>query len=211
MRNQRKPRAERKPRAKKKPLPTPEEEAANTRQCIATRELLPKEAMIRFVVGPDDVVVPDLANKLPGRGMWVKASREAVAEAAAKRLFSKAAKKQVQLPESLVGQVEMLLRKRVLEALAMARKAGLLVNGHEKVLKVLVSNEGACLLHADDAGENGVRELNNKARELPIFQCFSRDELSQVTAHPNPVHVVLKKGGPAEYFITHARRFTGFS
>lgn len=183
----------------------------NVRQCIVTRELLPKQQLIRFVLDPNATVTPDLACKLPGRGIWVKADMASVAQAVAKQLFSRAAKRQVKIPEGLAGRVEQLLAKRALDALAMTRKTGNLVAGYEKVRSCLESGRAACLLHADDAGEDGAKSLNAKAQGLPVFTCFSREQLGQVTARDNATHIALTESGMTAFFIREARRFTGFS
>ncbi len=187
------------------------QQAENTRQCIVTREVLNKAALIRFVLDPQGVVTPDLSCKLPGRGMWVKADLASVAQAAAKQAFSRAAKQQVKVPEGLAARVEQLLAARALNALALARKAGLVIAGYEKVLAALLSGKAVCLIHASDAGSDGVRGLNAKAEGLEILQCFSRDQLSQVTGRENATHLVLLSGGASAFFIDEARRFTGFS
>src|SRR5690606_9841415 len=103
------------------------------RSCIVTREVLPKEALLRFVVAPDGTAVADLTGKLPGRGLYVTCSRLLVAEAIAKRLFSKAAKEQVSVPDGFLDRLEGQLRQRVADALSMARKAGQAITGFEKV------------------------------------------------------------------------------
>lgn len=181
------------------------------RQCIVTRELLPKQQLIRFVLDPNRMVTPDLACKLPGRGLWVKADMASVAQAVAKQAFSRAAKGQAKIPEGLAARVEQLLAKRALDALGLARKAGLVVAGYEKVRSLLEAGDACCLLHAADAAEDGTKALNVKARGLPVFTCFTRDQLSQVTARENATHLALKHGGAADFFIVEASRFAGFS
>lgn len=191
--------------------PSPHNDDENTRQCIVTRELLPKEQLIRFVVGPEGMVVPDLACKLPGRGLWVKATMANVIEAAVKQAFSRAAKKPVKAPPGLAGQVEQLLRKRALDSLSMARKAGLAVSGFEKVRELIKSGEGACILHAADSKGEAVRGMDAEGDSLTIFRCFDRAELSQVMGRDNAVNVGLARGPAATFFILNARRFAGFS
>lgn len=183
----------------------------NTRQCIITRELLPKQQLIRFVLSPDGVITPDLACKLPGRGLWVKCDMASVAQAIAKQAFSRAAKESVRIPEGLAARVEQLLAKRALDALSMARKAGNVIAGYEKVRTALEAGKAVCLLHASDAGADGMKGLNAKARDIPIFTHFTRDQLCQITARENATHLVLTEGGASVFFIDEARRFAGFS
>ena len=192
-------------------MPEPDDRNDNTRQCIITRELLPKQQLIRFAVSPDGTLTPDLSCKLPGRGMWVKADMASVAQAVAKQAFSRAAKQQVRIPEGFVARLEALMRRRALDALSMARKSGCVIAGFEKVRATLESHKAACLLHASDAGADGMKGLNGKAQGLPIFTQFTRDELGQVTARENATHIVLTPSGATAFFIDEARRFAGFS
>ncbi|MBS4010155.1 MAG: DUF448 domain-containing protein, partial [Roseovarius sp.] len=94
------------------------------RKCIATAEVQPKHGLIRFVIGPEGQIAPDLAEKIPGRGIWVAADRAALEKAANKGLFARAAKQTVQVPEGLVDQVEALLVRRVIDLISLARKGG---------------------------------------------------------------------------------------
>ena len=94
------------------------------RRCIATGDHAPKTGLIRFVVGPEGEVVPDLLNRLPGRGIWVSADRAALEKAAGKGLFSRAAKAAVKVPDGLVARVEQALAARVVELISLARRAG---------------------------------------------------------------------------------------
>src|SRR5579871_5287276 len=107
--------------------------AATERLCIATRQVRPVGALIRFVIGPDGAVVPDLKRRLPGRGVWVTARRQAVAEAVRRRLFGRGLKAEVRVSPELPDAVERLLEQSALNALSIARKAGLVVHGFAKV------------------------------------------------------------------------------
>ena len=114
------------------------------RRCIATGETQPRGGPIRFVVGPDATVVPDITGKLPGRGMYVSADRDALELAVKRRLFSRAAKMQVTAPEDLAQQVHDLQARRVIELIAMARKAGQAVAGYEKTRDWLRNGAESC-------------------------------------------------------------------
>jgi uncharacterized protein len=178
------------------------------RQCIVTRQVKPDVEMIRFVVGPARQLVPDITGRLPGRGIWVSAARLNVAEAVAKRLFSKSAKQPVTIPDDLMTQIETLLRRRMVEALHLARKAGQLLSGHDRVAEALAKGQVALLLHAADASMDGVRKL--KAGEVPDYKGFSRDELSEITGRENSVHVAVLEGPAGAFFIAQLRRFALF-
>ncbi len=179
-----------------------------TRTCIVTREEKPKAALIRFVLSPEGKLVADLAAKLPGRGVYVTCSKLLVAEAIAKRLFSRSLKEQVQIPEGFLATLEGLIARRVLEALSMARKAGQVVTGFEKVEAACKKGEVEALLHAYDAGEDGVKKLGFYSG--PVFQNLSREQLSPVLGRENAVHVAITHGAASQFFIGEARRFALF-
>ena len=120
--------------------------------------------LIRFVAGPDGAVTPDVARKLPGRGLWVAADRASVDAAARKGLFARAAKARLIAPPDLADQVEALLRRRLLAALGLARKAGVLASGFEKALATVVAGKAAFLVEAADGAADGRRKLLSAAR-----------------------------------------------
>lgn len=178
------------------------------RTCIVTRVAHPKAELIRFVIGPNHQLVPDLAGKLPGRGIYVACSKLLVAEAIAKRLFSKAARAQVHIPDGLTATLEQLLARRVAEALSLARKAGQVVSGFEKVEAACKSGKVEALVHAEDAGEDGLKKLAFYTG--PTFGNLPRSLLCEVLGRENAVHVAVTHGAAASFFIAQARRFTLF-
>lgn len=180
----------------------------HTRTCIVTREEKPKAGLIRFVLSPEGKLVPDLAGKLPGRGVYVTCSKLLVAEAIAKRAFSRSLKEQVHIPDGFLATLEGLMARRVLEALSMVRKAGQVVTGFEKVESACKKGEVEALLHASDAGEDGVKKLGFYTG--PVFQNLTREQLSGVVGRENAVHVVITHGAAAQFFIGEARRFALF-
>ncbi len=183
-------------------------ESEPERCCIVTREVKAKDDLIRFVVGPNQQLVPDVAGKLPGRGIYVSASKLLVAEAIAKRLFSKAAKEQVMIPDGLLATLELQMARRMAEALSMARKAGQVITGFEKVEAELKKGSVEALIHADDAGEDGIKKLSFYTG--PIFSNLPRSLLSEVLGRENAVHAVVTNGAAAPFFIMQARRFALF-
>lgn len=132
------------------------------RTCAVTRAHRQPEDLIRFVRSPDGIIVPDLATRLPGRGVWVSLDRGAVEAAARQNVFARSLKRQVSVPEDLAGQVERLLRRRCQEALAIANKAGLVVAGFAKVEAALDKGIVLALVHASDAAEDGQGKLDRK-------------------------------------------------
>lgn len=183
---------------------------APERRCVASGESGPAEAMIRFVIDPEGRVVPDLAGRLPGRGVWVGADRDRLERAVAKSLFARAAKRPATAPDSLVGDVERLLARRVVDAIAMARKAGLAATGFEKVRERLKKGRAAVLLEARDASEQGRGKLAPLARGVEVVGCLDRDELGLAFGRDFVVHAALEQGGAAERVVKEARRLSGF-
>ena len=180
------------------------------RRCVATGESAPAEGMIRFVIDPEDRVTPDLAGKLPGRGVWVGARREYLEKAVGKKLFSRAIKRQVTAADSLIEDVERLLARRVTDAISMARKAGLAVTGFEKVKARLKSGGAAVLLEARDASEQGKAKLAPLAGGAEVIECLNKDELGLAFGRDFVVHAALDDGGAAQRVILEAKRLAGF-
>jgi predicted RNA-binding protein YlxR (DUF448 family) len=170
--------------------------------------------LVRFVAGPQGQVTPDLARKLPGRGIWVAASREAVGTAAKKGLFARAAKAKLIAPPGLADQVEALLHSRLLAALGLARKAGELTFGFERVLAVLGQGKAAWLIEASDGAEDGRRKLAAAARRAPsqprVLATFSSSELSLALGAPNVIHTAFLAGRGAERWTVDVERLAGF-
>ena len=173
------------------------------RRCIVSGEVGPRETLIRFVIGPEEAVVPDLGERLPGRGMWVTSTREAVETAIRKGLFAKAAKTKAVAADSLADDLEALLAKRAASALGLARKAGALVTGYEKVLAEIAAGRLAILIEARDGSEDGMRKLAGalKSRyaalnrpEPPILKPLWGDEMDLALGRANVVHAALTQG-----------------
>lgn len=166
--------------------------------CFVLRETKPKTDLLRFVAGPDGLVYFDVAEKLPGRGMWISADKDALEKAIAKKLFSKGLEVAVTIPDDLEQQVVSQLKSRVLSLMSLARRAGALVFGYESVKKALNGGLAVMAFEADDASERGKDKLFH-FENLPIYTFFSREELGQVTGQAAAVHVgILKSKVAAE-------------
>lgn len=182
------------------------------RRCIVTRAPRPKDELIRFVLGPDGTIVPDLKEKLPGRGCWLTAAHDTVAEAVKRKAFGRALKAEAKAPEALAGQIDRLLAEAALAFLAMTNKAGEVVFGHSKVEEALAKGRVLALLHAEDAAEDGCRKLDGKARGatggrgIPAICTFKSDELSLASGRTNVIHAALIQGGAARKFLAAASR-----
>jgi predicted RNA-binding protein YlxR (DUF448 family) len=183
------------------------------RRDIVTGEVMPEERLIRFVAGPDGVV-PDLARKLPGRGMWVEATRAAVESAARKGGFSRSAKAKLVAAPDLADVVEGLLFKRVLDGLGLARRAGDITFGFEKAAAAIQSGKVAWMVEASDGAQDGRRKLLQVARrnEKPprMLGVFSGDELSLALGLGNVIHLVFLAGRGADRWTQDVERLSGF-
>ncbi len=171
------------------------------RSCIVTREAMPVDALIRFVVAPDGEVVPDLRRRLPGRGVWVTATADKVATAERKHLFTKAFDSPVKDVPGLSGRVEDLLRQAAIAALSLARKAGLAVTGFAKVEAALAQGGVAALIHAAEARADGIAKLDGAARRhaaggqaIPVIRLYTGEQLDLAFGRPNVVHAALLVG-----------------
>jgi predicted RNA-binding protein YlxR (DUF448 family) len=184
------------------------------RRDIVSGEVREEARLIRFVAGPDGVVVPDLARKLPGRGLWVAADRASVETAAARSLFARAAKAKLTAPADLADQVERLLRQRLLSGLGLARKAGELTFGFERVLAAIGAGKAAWLVEASDGSEDGRRKLLAAARrsERPprVLTAFNSGELGLALGGENVIHTAFLAGRGAERWTSDVERLSGF-
>lgn len=180
------------------------------RRCIVSGETGSPETLIRFVLSPDGVVTPDLAEKLPGRGIWVTATREAVEMAAKKKLFSRAARAQAQVPDGLADLVERLLAARLVDAVAMCRKAGLAVTGFEKVKARLKSGPAAALMGAADGSDQGQARLRGMAGDAALIRCLASAELGLAFGREFVIHAALDEGGATRRVLREAKRLSGF-
>jgi predicted RNA-binding protein YlxR (DUF448 family) len=185
------------------------ERDGSERRCIATGEVRPKAGLIRFVVGPGDVIVPDLMGKLPGRGIWVSADRAALEQAVKKRLFARGAKQAVTLPDDLIARVEAGLLRRVTEGLALARKAGDAIAGYEKVKGWLDSGEAVVLIQASDGSERGKSKLRPPPGEGTYIGCLTSDELGLAFGREHVIHGALRAGGLTTRVVEDAAKLAG--
>lgn len=179
------------------------------RRCIATGEVQPKRGLIRFAVSPDGQIVPDVLEKLPGRGIWVAAERDALTQAVDKKLFARGAKQAVQVRETLVDDVEALLAKRLIDGISMARKAGKAVAGYEKVKDWLGREEARILFQATDGSERGKSKLHPPGGRGSFFEVLTASELGLSFGRERVIHAALGFGGLTERIREDAIRLSG--
>ena len=188
------------------------------RTCALTRELNPVAEMIRFVVGPAGDAVPDVRRKLPGRGIWVTATRDAIEDATKRNVFARGFKRDVRIAPDLAAQTEQLVERAALDALAIAGKAGTVVTGFSKVESVIGGDDILALIHAADASDDGKRKMAaalhrntaGKSREIALIDVFTGTQLDLALNRPNVVHAALLAGPGSETFLARAARLTRF-
>jgi len=183
--------------------------------CAVSREVRPIEELIRFVVSPQGEVIPDLKRKLPGRGLWVSASRRTVAEAVRRHQFSKGFKRDVRVAATLPADTEALLVRSATEALAMAAKAGQVVSGFAKVEGLLEQGKAEALLHASDGAADGIRKLDAIAGQrsrnigespvLAIVTVLTSAELDLALGRSNVIHAALLAGPASKTFLSRCQ------
>ncbi|WP_051660936.1 RNA-binding protein [Bosea sp. 117] len=185
-----------------------------TRFCIASRTVRPVDQMLRFVVAPDGMVVPDLGSRLPGRGAWVEATRTALAEAIRRKAFGRAFRGKGRVEPALPELVDSLLEKDAFAALGFANKAGRLVTGTTKVAEALRSGEVSVLVHAADAASDGVAKIDALARrvseesgrDIATVSCVTGVQLDLALGRANVVHAALLAHPTSAGFLARIRK-----
>ena len=186
------------------------------RLCIVTRTVRPVAELIRFVIGPDGDVVPDVKSKLPGRGVWVAASRQTVEAAVKRHAFARGFKRDARVAADLVPQTETLLLRAALDALAMAGKAGLVAVGFAKVAAAPERDEVVALLHAAEGSPDGIRKLEAVSRRrMPekaprAVEFLKAEQLDLALGRPNVVHAALLAGPASDTCLSRLRRLGRF-
>ena len=181
---------------------------AGLKTCFVTKEVCPRAEMLRFALAPGRQIIFDVAEKLPGHGFWLKADKELLEKAITKRIFYKAAKGTVAIPEALQDQVVASLRGRCLNLMSLCRKAGLLVFGYEAVKKSVGQGDAVVVFEAEDASTRGQNKIFKPEDDFPIYELFSRADLGAIAGMDEVVHVALLKGKLSEEAEKTARKLT---
>lgn len=185
-------------------------EESPERRCIVSGETGSRDSLIRFVAGPDGAVVPDVAERLPGRGVWVTAERSVLEKAVKTGAFARALKGPARAPDDLTGRVAALLAMRCLDYVGFARRSGQAVAGFMTVDKWLREGRAAILFAASDGAQGGAAKLKAKAPDLPVVELFSSDELGAAFGRSHVVHAVVAAGPLAAAIRREALRLAGF-
>ena len=191
-----------------------EKAGARERRDLATGEVLPEAQLIRFVIAPDGAVVADLSRRLPGRGLWVKSDRASLEAVLKRNQFARAAKAPARAAPDLADQVETLLARRCLEGLGLARRAGALTSGFQKVCAVLADGQAAWLIEASDGAPDGRSKVlalaRRSVRPPQICGAFTADELSLALGLGHAIHTAFLAGRWAERWGEALGRLAGF-
>jgi predicted RNA-binding protein YlxR (DUF448 family) len=193
----------------------PRTKSATMRMCAVSRKVRPVDELIRFVLSLQGEVVPDLKRKLPGRGLWITASRARVAEAVRRNQFSRGFKRDVRAAQTLASDTEKLLVRSAIEALAMAAKAGQVVSGFTKVEEALAGGQATALIHASDGAADGIRKLDAIVRQrggnhgesliFPIVTELTSAELDLALGRANVIHAALLAGPAGKTFLSRSQ------
>jgi uncharacterized protein len=185
----------------------------NARLCAVTRVEKAPEDLIRFVAGPDGYIVPDLARKLPGRGVWISLNK-AVVKSATTAAISKSLKTQAKVPQDLADRVELLLLQRARSALSFANKAGLVTAGFMKVEQAITGQTAIILVQAADGADDGIDRLARKyigitessGGTAQIIRELTSSDLGLAIGRTNVIHAALAAGGQTLQFLGECLR-----
>ena len=194
------------------------------RRCALTHEVKPAAELIRFVIGPDDVLVPDTDARAEGRGVWLSLGEKMVAEAIKKKAFAKSLKTSVTVPDDLAALTRLRLEQRLLSSLQMARKAGQLMTGAMKVKAALETGEGIALFTATDAADDGrkkmlatlkasskaAEELGLPGAERPHFELLDSGQLGLALGIESVIHAAPTQGAAGEAAVKRAERLARY-
>jgi hypothetical protein len=194
------------------------------RSCVVSRQVRSPDDLIRFAVGPDGVLTPDLRRKLPGRGVWASLSAKTVAEAIKRKAFERSLKAKVIVPADLVALIDGLMLRDALQALAMANKVGLVVAGFAKVEAAIGSGRCAAVIEAEDGAEDGRRKIGQvlrraaatreneglKPRKTPVVTIFTAADLELALGRAHVIHAALAPGPAAEGFLSRWHRLVRY-
>lgn len=188
--------------------------AGRERRCAVARTSAGRDHLIRFVAGPDGSIVPDLACRLPGRGVWIGGTRALVEAAVRQKAFSRGLKREVVVPEGLAATIDRLMARSLAQSISIANKAGLLVAGFAKVDALISEGRAALLIHASDGATGGAEKLGRKYRaivgpqkaEKTVVSELTGPELDLAIGRSNVVHAAASDGGASQRILREALR-----
>lgn len=179
------------------------------RRCIATQEDRKKVEMYRFVLDPSGVVTPDVSERLPGRGIWVTATRTALQKAIDKNLFARAAKAPATVPDGLLDMIERLSVTRTLDMISLCRKSGRAVVGFDNTKTALITEKAKALIQASDGSDGQKQKLRPPKGHNDYISCLTATELGLAFGREHVIHAALMPGGLTKRALTEAARLSG--
>jgi len=190
------------------------------RLCALTREVKPVDELIRFVAGPDGSIVPDLKRRLPGRGVWVTATRAAIDDAVKRKVFARSLKQDARAASDLGAQVERQLESAALDALGIAHKSGRVAIGFGRAESALAGDSPVvAVLNASDGSPDGVRKIaaaasrrktDENAGEIPVISAFTSAQLDLALGRSNVIHAALLAGPASNGFLARCQSLERF-
>jgi predicted RNA-binding protein YlxR (DUF448 family) len=194
------------------------------RRCALTHEVKPAAELIRFVVGPDELLVPDTDARAEGRGVWVSVGAALLAEAIKKRAFARSLKSEVKVPPDLVALTRLRLEQRFVSSLQMAKKAGQLLTGAMKVKAALETGEAIALITATDAAEDGRKKMLGTLKaaskaaaeqglsgaDRPHFELLDSAQLGLALGIESVIHAAPTHGAAGEAAVKRAERLARY-
>tara|TARA_A100001015_G_scaffold298340_1_gene380944 strand:+ start:1643 stop:2239 length:597 start_codon:yes stop_codon:yes gene_type:complete len=164
------------------------------RKCAITGSLIKRKFLLRFVVSPDGSILPDLNQKLPGRGVWLTLDRAIIQKAIIKDVFSKTLRKKVLIPENLLANTIVLVKKYIVQKISLARKAGFAICGFDKVNSALKLGNVAILIQAIDGSHKEKNRLQKKIFHYDKTECLQSFELGMAFGRDNVIHAAILNG-----------------
>lgn len=180
------------------------------RKCVATGAVKPLDGLLRFVKTEDGRLIPDFNKKLPGRGLYVSNSRRILQKALKKNMFVRSIQQNLKISDGFAEMVEHLLYRKGLDAINLARKAGALLTGFEKVKDSIVKNKVAFLIEASDAGQDGTEKMAAISKGLEVFKLYKTEEMDAALNKMNTVHVAVLKSDVAAMVYENLKKYQTF-
>jgi uncharacterized protein len=181
------------------------------RFCAVTGVRAPVMEMIRFVLAPDGSVVPDLKRRLPGRGVWIMGTRQALHAAIGRKVFARSFKREVRVPPDLLDSVERLMEQAALDALSITHKAGRVAIGATRAEAAIAREPVLAVLHAREAAPNAAQNVTTALRQrCAVVEAFASARLDLALGRPNVIHAALLAGPESETFLARVARLERF-
>lgn len=175
--------------------------------------------MIRFVKDPDGNLVPDIAENLPGRGVWVQSDQKNLQAAIKNGGFKRGLKSDVKIPDDIELLTVRLLKMKLLSLMTMALKGSQAFIGFDQVRSAAQAERLSWRIEALDGSEGGrskIRVLTKAVGhelgqpQTPVIGCFTSAELGRAFGRETIVHGAIKSGHMNVSFGRAAFRLAGF-